>query len=163
MTYNLDTVRNEITALLLAWPELADDEVLREDMIEGSTAAPEFLSELLRKVAATDVLLTGTREYRREIDERVQRLKRRKEAFRQLIKKVMELAGTKRMERVEGTVTIKNGVPHTIITDLASIPVDFIRVVREPDLTKIKAAIKAGEFVPGAELSNAEPTLQIRI
>lgn len=163
MNLDLHYLQNEIAALMRNYPEMAEDEQLRIDMIEGSTNAPEFVSELLRKVAATDVLLLGTREYRREIDERVQRLKRRKEAFRELIKKVMEMAGTKRMERIEATVTIKAGVPRTIITDESIIPPDFFRIKREPELDRIKAALKAGEFVPGAELSNAEMVLQIRV
>ena len=67
------------------------------------------------------------------------------------------------MELAEGTVSLRNGPPKVIITNESEIPVDFWRVRREPDKSKIGAALKAHEFVPGAVLSNPEMSLTIRV
>ena len=161
MNLDLKYLQDEITALLVGHPELLDDDVLREDMIEGSTSAPEFVSQMLRKIGAAKALAHGTREYMAELRERVDRMDRREEALRQLIFKVMQTAGTRKMERPEATVLVKNGPPKVIITNEHEIPEDFWRVKREPDKLKIGAALKAHEFVPGCTLSNQEQVLSI--
>ena len=58
MRLDLDTkyVRDQITALLLANPELTEDEVLREDMIEGTTTTFEFLSKIVRMIGDNTTL-----------------------------------------------------------------------------------------------------------
>lgn len=163
MTFNLKTIRDEIIALLLAHPELDEDEILRADMIEGSTSAHEFVSILLRKIGATQALTEGTRAYVAELRERVERLERREQALRQLIRKVLEAANLPRMDRPEATVSMKAGVPRTLITSEVDLPIEFWRIRRDPDLTKIKVALKDGVHVPGAVLSNPEMVLSIRV
>jgi len=157
------SIVDEITALLLANPELDEDEVLRADMIEGSTGAFEFLSTIVRKIGATQAIATGTAEYIGELQERKARLERREYSLRGLIAKVMNSAGLTKAELAEATVSIRAGVPRVVITNEHEIPREFLRIKTEPDKTKIKAAINAGEAVPGATLSNAEPTLAIHV
>lgn len=154
-------VQDQITALIIAYPELGDDEILREDMIEAETGLHEFISVLLRKIGATVSLAEGTRGYVAELKERISRLERREHALRQLIKTLMEAADIRKSERPEATVSIKAGVPRVIVTDEALIPEAYWRIKREPDLTKIKQTIKSNVTVPGTELSNAEPILAI--
>jgi len=43
------------------------------------------------------------------------------------------------------------------------VPDEFCRFKREPDKTKIKAALADLKPVPGASLSNAEDTLAVRV
>src|SRR5215472_11715987 len=155
------SIVDEITALLLANPELDEDEVLRADMIEGSTGAFEFLSAIVRKIGATQAIATGTAEYIGELQERKARLERREHSLRGLIAKIMNSAAIKKAELAEATVSIKAGVPKVLIINEAEIPREFLRIKTEPDKTKIKAAIQAHEHVPGAALSNSEPVLAI--
>src|SRR5215469_17181366 len=154
---------DEITALLLANPELDEDEVLRADMIEGETGAFEFLSAIVRKIGATQAIAAGTAEYIGELQERKARLERREHSLRGLIQKVMNSAELKKAELPEATVSIKAGVPKVVIINEAEIPREFLRIKTEPDKTKIKAAIQAHEDVPGAALSNSEPVLAIHV
>lgn len=161
MNLDVKQVQNEITALLLAYPELDEDEVLRMDSIEGQTSAFEFLSKIVRKIGATQALAGGTADYIGELQERKARLERREHALRSLIHKVMNTAEIKKAELAEATLSIRNGQPKVIIINEKEIPQEFLRIKTEPDKTRIKAAMVAGEYVPGTALSNSEPTLAI--
>jgi hypothetical protein len=160
---DLKVVQDAITALLLAQPELEDDEVLRADMIEGETRAFEFLSRLVRSIGATQAIAAGTADYIGELQERKARFERREYALRALITKVLNSAGITKAELAEATVSIRAGVPKVVIINEHEIPREFLRIKTEPDKTKIKAAITAHEHVPGAALSNSEATLTIHI
>lgn len=160
---NSKYVQDEITALLLAYPELDQDEVLRADMLEGSTHLDEFLSNVLRKIGATQAIIEGTKAYVVEIQERKSRMERREYALRSLIHKVMDTAGLRKRELAEATVSIRAGQPKVIVIEEGLIPDEFMRIRKEPDKTRIKAAITACERVPGCELSNADDTLAIYV
>ena len=47
------------------------------------------------------------------------------------------------------------------MTAESELPEDYFRTVRSIDKAAIRDAIKAGKFVPGAEMSNGEDTLSI--
>jgi hypothetical protein len=160
---NSKYVTDEITALLLNYPELDADEVLRADMLEGSTHLDEFLSNVLRKIGATQTIIEGTKAYLDEIHERKSRMERREHALRQLIHKVMDTAGLRKRELAEATVSIRNGQAKVVIIEEGLIPDEFMRIKKEPDKTRIKAAIQAHEQVPGCSLSNAEETIAIYV
>lgn len=161
---NLDLkyIQDEITQLLIAYPELEEDDVLRADSIEGETRAFEFLSSIVRKIGATQAIASGTADYIGELHERKARLERRELALRALIFKVMNTAELKKAELAEATLSIRAGVPKVVIVNEQEIPNEFMRIKKEPDKTLIKAALSAHEYVAGTALSNAEPTLSIR-
>lgn len=158
---DVKSVQDEITALLLAYPELLEDEVLREDMIEGQTSTNDFLRQIVRKIGATQAIASGTAEYIGELKERQARLERREHALRGLIQKVMNTGELRKCELPEATISIRNGQPKVQIIAENEIPKEFLRVRTEPDKIRIKAALMAHEYVPGCALSNAEPTLAI--
>lgn len=162
---NLDprAAQDQITALLLAHPELEEDEVLRADCIEGQMTVPEFLAMIVRMIGSTKAVADGTAAYIEELQQRRQRLERRSHALRSLIFKVMNTAELRKMELPEATLSVRHGQQQLVITNEHEIPEEFFRVKREPDRTRLKAALKAHEHVPGAALSNAEPTLAILV
>ncbi len=155
-------VRRQIENLLISCPELADDEVLRADMIEGETDAYKFLGEVEeRRVEAESVAHELANRISR-LDERSQRYERRAQAMRGLMFKIMEAANIKKIEMPAATLSIRSGTQKVIITDVDCIPDRLCRVVSEPDKAAIKSELMTGTHVPGAHLSNAEPTLSIR-
>jgi Siphovirus Gp157 len=156
-------IRRQIEILLTAYPELADDEVLRLDMIEGSTDMIEFMRalEVARQQAnatadAVGALIDNWRQ-------RMARFQKRDEAIRALMFKLLQLAHLKKLELPEATVSLKIGVPKVVIIDEAALPDEFCRIRREPDRAKIKAALADFKAVPGATLSNGEDSLAVRI
>jgi len=152
----------EITNLLLANPELEEDEVLRADMVEGSTGAHELISELVRRVGAAQVVAVGVDSYIRDLKERRDRMERREEGLRGLILKLMQHAGLSKVELPEATVFQRAGQRRVIITAELEIPDNFVRIKREPDKLAIRTELQRGGDVPGCVLSNAEPSLTIK-
>lgn len=162
MQLDVDHIRQQLSNLLLAFPELAEDDVLRADMIEGATNAHRFLEACERKRVEAKWMTASIADYQEELDERKKRFERREQAMRQFMFKVMEAADLKKVELPEATLSIRPGVTKVIITTEELLPIEMWRFRKEPDKTKIKEAIQDGNPVPGAELSNAEPTLSIR-
>ncbi len=162
MRLDVKYIQDQITALLLAHPELVEDEVLRADSIEGETRAFEFLSRIVRLIGTTQATASGTAEYIGQLQERKARLERREHALRKLILRVMQTAELTKAELSEATLSVRSGQPKVVIVNEHEIPDDYMRVRKEPDKTKIKAALSAHEHVNGCVLSNAEPTLAIR-
>jgi len=162
MRLDLKYVQDEITALLLGHPELVEDEVLLANSIEGETKAFEFLSRIVRLIGSTQAIISGTADYIGELQERKARLERREHALRTLIFKVMQTAELTKAELPEATLSIRQGGPKVVIVNEREIPDEYMRVRKEPDKTRIKAALSAHEHVNGCVLSNAEPTLAIR-
>jgi hypothetical protein len=162
---NLDLhyVQQEIAQLLVCHPELDEDEVLRTDSIEGQTTAFEFLAKIVRLIGSTQAIAGGTAEYVAELQERKARMERREQALRSLIFKVMNAADLRKIELPEATLSVRAGQPKVVIVNEREIPSEFMRVTTAPDKTKIKAAMVAGEHVNGTALTNAEPTLAIRV
>ena len=163
MFLDVKAVRDQITALLLSYPELADDEVLRTDMIEGTTSTFEFLSKIVRLIGDNEALYRGTLDYIKELKARVERLTRRDDALRSFIFKIMTSADLAQVPLPEATLSIRAGQPKVIITDEHLIPDLYVRIKREPDKIRIKEVLLSGGVISGAEMSNAEPTLALRI
>lgn len=157
-----DQIKQQITALLLQYPELADDEVLRTDMVEAETDAFEFLHmvELKRQITVADAGAAAS--LIAQWDERLGRLERREKAIRELMLKIMQTASLSKVNLSIATLSIANGQAHVVITDETAIPDILCRIKREPDKARIKQMLKDGAEVRGAVLSNASPHLTIR-
>lgn len=162
-TLTVKYVADEINALLRAHPELLEDAVFRSDTIEGSTDAFEFLSQTVRKVASANKLVRASADYIEDLHARKARFERREEALRGLIVKIMNTANITKAELPEATLSIRDGQQKVMIINFEEIPDEFMRIKKEPDKIRIKAAMTANEKVPGAALSNAEPVLSIRV
>lgn len=156
-------VRQQIDNLLLAHPELAEDEILRADMIEGETEAFELLDQILHRMNEAAILAGGTATVVADLDARLKRYERRQAALRELAFKIMQAADLKKAERPAATLSVRAGTAKVVITDETAIPEDLQRVKREPDKARIKDLLADGFSVPGATLSNGEPTLSIRV
>jgi hypothetical protein len=153
----------EIDRLLEDFPELADDEQLRLDTIEGETDALEIATRLVRLVNRAEGM---TEAIDAEIDALKQRRKRYVEQARRArvgIQSIMTTSELRKLELPVGTVSLKRTPPSLVITDSKAIPNDFWRVKMEPDNTAIKDALKKGQAVEGCTLSNGGETISIRV
>jgi hypothetical protein len=156
-------IRHQVDGLLAAYPELVEDEVLRLDMIEGSTDLVDFVRRLERSRQEASALTEAIAMNVDALRARAARFERREQAIRDLMFRMLELAHLKKLEMPEATVSVRVGVPKVIVTDEAALPDEFCRIKREPDKGKIKAALADFQAVPGATLSNAEDTIAIRV
>lgn len=156
-------IKQQIANLKIAFPDLLDDEDDWMLALESETDIKEYLRTVERKredTAALEEALAATIDIMRQ---RKARFERREQAMRALLFAAMQMADLKKCELPEATLSIRLGTPHVIVTDETSIPDEFMRIKKEPDKTKIKAALADGfASVPGAEMSNAEPVLNVR-
>jgi len=168
MSHPLDPtfVRTQIELLRISHPGIWDDgdEQLLADMLEAQTGLYEFLITLMRRALIDDTaVVRGSDAIVTEMRERRDRYERRIEAARTLAFKLMQQADVRKIELPIATLSIRAGTPKVIITDEAALPENCIRIKREPDKVLIKELISQGVPISGAELSNAEPTLAVRV
>lgn len=155
-------VTRQIDALIAAYPELAEDESLRADMVEGETGLDQVISRALDHMAEADMMVNAISERCSQQQERQKRYERRSDAMRGLIKDLMIHANLKGIPLPEATLTLSKGRETVNITNLADLPQGFFVVSHTADRRAIGAALKAGEIIPGAELKTSEIGLVVR-
>lgn len=152
----------DIDGLLAAYPELAEDEDLRRDMLEGSTAAYDVLTRLVAIEREADAMAKAIASRVADLQARRQRAERRKDMARGLMLRVMQAADIKKAPLVEATVSVTKGRDSVEVTDESKLPDNVVRVVRTPDKGLIREALAVGE-VPGARMKTGEPTITVRV
>jgi hypothetical protein len=158
-----DELRQQVLQILRNHPELEDDEVLRMDMIEGSTDAVEFLRWLENTRQEVAGQLAGINDRIYQLQDRRDRFENREKRLRELMFGLLQAGQVRKLELPEATLSVKSTPAHVVIYDPAELPDDYWRVHREPDKQKIKEALITAAVVPGATLSNSADTLSIRI
>ncbi|MFC4172672.1 siphovirus Gp157 family protein [Microvirga sp. GCM10011540] len=159
---NVAQIEREIETLIAAYPELAEDETLRADMIAGSTKVEEVLSSLAGRILDAQAMATAIVKRKNDLDARLAACERREEAYRSLSLRIMNAASLRKMPLPEATLSIRAVPPAVIISDEEQIPAEFTKTKVSPDRTKIKDALAAGAEVPGAYLSNGSESLSVR-
>lgn len=155
-------LQQAITNLLAAYPELAEDEVLRADMFEAETDLHEVLSSLVSMQADDDAMVAAIKLRIDDLHARKARYERRKEGLRSLIQSVMDKAGLKSVPLPEATVSLSWRKPGPVVVDEAALPDGFVKTIRKPDAAKIREAVASGQIPPGVALDNGKPVLTIR-
>ncbi|MFZ0711382.1 MAG: siphovirus Gp157 family protein [Terrimicrobiaceae bacterium] len=154
----------ELRAELIAiCPDIEQDEALFADMLEGE--APDALAVIDRLIEAaleSDAMARMIKSRQDDMTERRQRFERRDDAYRLAVLYVFERLNLKRLERPAWTASVVNRPPKVVITDEEALHDYFVRIKREPDKAAIATALKHGETVSGAELSNGGVSLTIR-
>ncbi len=156
-------IKHQIDTLIASYPDLSEDEVLRADMIEGSTDLIEFMRRLEVRRQEADTSAQAIAANIDALRARMARFERRDQAIRYLMFNMLQAAHLRKLEMPEATLSVRLGVPKVVVTDEAALPDEFCRIKREPDKAKIKQALAELKVVPGATLSNAEDTIAIRV
>jgi hypothetical protein len=127
------------------------------DVVEAARKVVRWLNEQAAQAQANEGLAAIYNARAKLFDGRV-------ESARTALLQFMQETGAKTLPLPEATLTLAAG-SRKVVGDLdpATLPDRFVRIKREADKTAIKQALEKGEFVPGASLSNATPTLQIRV
>jgi hypothetical protein len=154
-----------IGALIAEYPELADDEELRADTLEGEVGLNDFIGRIIRRMQDRRIFVEGVDAVMEEYTARRERAMREIEAHRALILKLMLAADLAKIELPEATVSTRKVAPKVVIDDEAAIPADFLitKTVKTPDKPAVKFALESGEAVPGAHLTNGYVGLTVRI
>lgn len=156
-------VVREITDLLAVYPELAEDETLRADTLEGATDINGILAKLVQEREAAYGMAEGVKVPVDDLRQRKARLERRGDGYGEAIERVMNAAGLSKVILPNATLSISNAPPSVTVADEQAIPDQFWRVKREIDKPAINAAVKAGEEIPGVAVSNGATRLTVRV
>ncbi len=153
----------QIELLRLRYPQIWDDDDTLGIGLEGETDLHEVLAIVVLRMRNAEALAIGDNVLINDLKERRDRFDQRAEAMRSLAFKLMDAAGVRKLELPIATLSIRAGQPRVIITDEAALPDYCMRIKREPDKLVIKDRLQRGDDIPGAELSNSEPTLAVRV
>lgn len=159
-----DQLRIQIENLVRQYPEIAEDEILRADMLDGETSIEQVLTSLVRMGEDARAMRDATQTQLDNLKARGDRFGRRIVFSRALIFKILEAAKLKKKELPEATVYLRNNAPALIgEPDGDKLPDDYVKVERKPDKKKIKDAMIAGTTFEGLALSNQPPSVVVTI
>ena len=153
----------EISDLTVVYPELAEDETLRSDTLEGATDIQPILSQLVTEREAAYAMADGVKVPVEDLRQRKARLERRGDAYSEAIERVMNAAGLPKVELPNATISLTKATPNPTVADESAVPDRFFRTRREIDKNAINAAVKAGEEIPGVVVPNAATRLTVRV
>jgi Gp157 protein len=159
---NPSAIQQQIANLLLAHPELAEDDILRADTLEGQTDLHEFLRMIERRRQEAEHMTEAIARNIVALGERKDRIERREQAMRKLMLQVMEAANLRKVEIPEATISVRAGSERLVINDETSVPRELCRVKYTPDKERIKDMLKSGTSVNWAAIVTGEPSVTIR-
>lgn len=142
----------------------AEDEILKHDMLEGSTDALEIVRRLIRVALEAEAMSHAAQARINDLDARRSRFEAQAEAARNTARDMLEALDLRKLVSEDFTVSLKALPPKVIAPEPEKLADEFVRVVttRTADKPLIKAAIDAGRTVEHATLSNGGVTIQIR-
>lgn len=162
LAYDVTVLEREFADLVAAYPELAEDDELRADTIEGETDAYRVLGKIVAIERDANSMVLAIGERAKELAVRKDRYTRRKDAMRALLLRLLKAADLNKVSLPEATVSVGKGRAGVEIVDESLLPDNVVKLKREPDKTAIKAALDAGEDVPGAALRLGGETITVR-
>lgn len=160
---NVQMVKAQIAVLRHNHPELETDARLLEDSLEGETDFREIVAKLIRLERDAASFSKAIKAQEEELAERRARFVKHQQSYRSMIHALMDAAGQTSLRLPEATLTVSNGRAGCTVTDITSLPDEFVKIERIPKKAEILAVMLAGERVPGAEMKNGATHLTIRI
>ncbi len=142
---------------------LVGDDEATEDAIEGETSFKEAAAGAVARLADIEALCEAIKTQRDNLTARAQRLSAQSESIKAALVSALAQADLTKLELPQATVSRRPVPPKSVITSEADLPAQFWKR-SDPtiDRAAVLAALKRGEPVPGAELSNGGETLQLR-
>lgn len=130
------------------------DPKLLLDTIAGETSALEIVDALIEIVLADEKLAEMAKHRATRLETRAA------QARATLLTIVDEKIRQKKLQRPLATLSVSRSTPQPRVTEAATIPSEYMRTV--VDLPKLGKALRDGERIDGAELSNTRPVLVLR-
>lgn len=93
--------------------------------------------------------------------DRLAEVEARRQSTRERLAELLDAHGVVGEARPFGRMTLVRTPPRVDVHDAEALASQFIRINPEPDKAAIRAALAAGEEVPGARLSNGSVTVRI--
>ena len=150
---------NEIAERYNAITALADDETVPQDAVnEALIAVMEDVKTKgengIRYLNEVQEAIDKAKENKKKLDRFIKAMENRKKRVERAYIFALNYMNIKSILTGWGEMKVKKNPPSVVIDDLTQIPTQYQRQKIQVDIDKvaIKAAIKAGEEVPGAHL-----------
>lgn len=158
-------VRFNTLALLQAFPELAEDEELRGDMLSGETRIDEVLTRLVLAWRQREELAAGAKAIKADLDIREKRNTAAAKKLKDIALTIMETADLNKRELPIATLSVSAGKKRIVVDDLDALPQGAFTLERKAlpakELEALIMAEDAGEF-PGAHIEIGDDYLTVR-
>jgi hypothetical protein len=147
--------------------DLTDPEAVNA-LMEGESNLKEMAEALLDDLDEADILAKGLAGKIAELESRKTVHDNQIKAVKAVLFKVIERLppdnkGKRTLRLATATISYTAGASKVVITDESALPFDMLSTTDPtPDRKAIRAELDAGRAVPGAVLSNGEPTISIR-
>lgn len=146
--------------LIAAYGEDAD---LIRDCIEGETSLHEAIARATLELAAVEGEKEGIEIAIAKLKTRLTRYCQRAIGIRDAVFSAMEAAELRGLKTPAATLSIRASPPSVEIIDPTLLPPVYLKQPPPtPDKAAIKDALKSGEAIPGATLSNQPDALSVR-
>lgn len=155
-------LRRQIEQLMVAYPELTEDDQLMADTLEGETDFRAVMSKLVAMDREANAMAEAVKAQMSQMAERKARWTRKSEAMRSLMHKLMDAATARKLTLPEATISVRNVPPAVQITDENAVPDEYAVYERKIDKAALKKALQYGGSVSGATLGNGSETISIR-
>jgi hypothetical protein len=152
-----------LDAMLVAHPELVEDDELRADMFEGETDLAPLMSRLVRIRQERLARAEGLNTYIGDLTSRRDREARGADGIKKLMVQLMTASKLPKLILAEATISLLNGRETVSITDINALPQGTFSLERKPDKAAIKAMLDAGDDVPGAAIVHGDPSISVRV
>lgn len=148
--------------------EMIDDPDVKR---EAEAEMYRYFEAEVRKVDNISAYLTrcereaaGLKEDITRLRDRAAMWEGRSDRVREYVKRVMQNAGTMKLEGQQATFYLRAATPAVVISDETLLPEEFVKVTitKVPDKRAIRDAIEAGHDVPGADLALGGQVLTVR-
>lgn len=149
--------------LFEADPDLASDETLMRDLLDGETDVFDVLRRLVVFSLEANAMADAAGRRASDLAARKARYERRRDMARGAVLGMMDALGEKALPDAEFTATIRAGALGVSITDETLLPDEYVETTRKPKVKAIGDALKAETIVPGAELVRGMPILHIKV
>ena len=155
-------LKYHLEAALREHPELLEDEELKLDTLEGE-GFDEVLAGVVERISEAGSMVDAISLRLKSLNERKSRFSRQHDFWRAVALRLMQSMELDKIQLTEATVSVTKGRLTVRLTgNTEDLPEQFQRVKVEADKKALLEALKAGESIEGATLSNGPPTLTIR-
>lgn len=150
---------------LIASTGLREGDPALADTLDGICDLPDTLAAMVRRMQELKADAEGLVAYEKRLQARREAKLATAARLRDRVQHYMDEAALAKLERPDFLVTWRRNQPPLVIADDVTpeaLPERFVRVKREIDRTALRAAVEAGEQVPGVQLGNPTRGIQIR-
>lgn len=152
-------------ANLLGLIEEAEDPTLIHTLLQATEGQiQEKAANIVKFIKSMDADIDIIKAEEKRLTERRKAIENRRNSIKEYIQQQMELMGMDKIKTPTMTIALQNNPPSVNVLDEKLIPASYLTIIPETyviNKSAIREAIKNGEEVPGAELTQGK-SLRVR-